>query len=376
MCSFYKIIVSGMFIYLSICTYAQNWNPETTSLKEAFKGKFYIGTALSHYQISGNNKSVLSLVISQFNSITAENVMKWEKIHPSPDKYNFGPADEFVNFGIENNMFIIGHTLVWHSQAPDWIFETDSGKPAGRELLIERMKDHINNVMSRYKGKINGWDVVNEAFEDDGKMRESKWKKIIGEDYIEIAFKTASAIDPDAELYYNDYNLWKPEKRKAAIDVIKNMQSKGIRIDGVGLQGHWSLTTPAAGAIDSAIQDFGKLGLKVMVTELDINVLPNPWDYTGADVNTRFELKGDINRYTQGLPDSVSIQQANRYSDLFKVFLKHRETVERITFWGVDDGHSWKNNWPVMGRTDYPLLFDRNFKPKACYFSIVELADK
>jgi endo-1,4-beta-xylanase len=370
-----RLFISAVFFISFFPSCAKNEKSNIKTLKDAYKGKFYIGTAVSEKQISGADAESFALIKAQFNSMTPENLLKWEIVHPFPGKYNFGPVDKFVDVGTESNMFLAGHTLVWHSQTPAWVFEDKAGNSAGKELLISRMKEHITTVVGRYKGKIQGWDVVNEALNDDGTLKSSKWKEIIGDEYIEIAFKTANECDPDAELYYNDYNLWMPAKRAAALKIIKKLLDKGIRIDGVGMQGHWSLNSPGNEEIEACIKDFGAIGMKVMITELDINVLPNPWDYSGADVNTRFELKEGINPYTTGLPDSVSSRQAARYAELFRLFLNNRKTIERVTFWGVHDGQSWKNNWPVRGRTDYPLLFDRQLKPKPAFYAIIKLTE-
>lgn len=345
------------------------------TLKEAFKEDFLIGAALNPSQFCESNQVEAAIVKTQFNSITPENVLKWEMIHPRLGRYDFTLADKFVAFGVTNNMFIVGHTLIWHSQTPAWVFQGKGGKPATREVLLQRMRKHIFTVVGRYKGKAKGWDVVNEAIDGDGSIRNSPWRKIIGDDFIEQAFRFAHEADPAAELYYNDYGLENPAKRAGALSMLKNLQAKGIKISGVGIQGHYQLASdvPSAEEFSRTISDFADLGIKVMVTELDVDVLPSAWETLNADVNFRKQAGKEYNPYTNGLPGAVQTQLAGRYAELFGVMLKHRKTVTRVTLWGVTDGNSWLNDWPVQGRTSHPLLFDREGKAKAAFYSVLAL---
>jgi endo-1,4-beta-xylanase len=352
-----------------ICNSCKKTEP---ALKDAFKDHFLIGTAMNIPQIMGKEPGVKELVLKHFNSLTAENCMKWEKIHPMPSVYDFTPSDSTVAFAHGNGMVMIGHTLIWHQQTPGWVFTDSQGKPLTRDSLLARMKDHILTVVGRYKGQVKGWDVLNEALADDGSLRKTKWMEIIGEDYIQKAFEFAKEADPDAELYYNDYNIETPAKRDSAVKLLRTLQSKGVKIDGVGIQGHYHMDFPKLDDIDIAIQQFSELGLKVMFTELDINVLPRPENISGADISKNFELQKKMNPYPESLPDSVQQKLAVRYADMFRIFVKHSDKVSRVTFWGVYDGQSWLNNWPVMGRTNYPLLFDRNLKPKPAFYSVIE----
>lgn len=333
-------------------------------LKEMFKDAFYMGTAISYRQASGEEQQALPLLEKHFNSITSENMMKWGPIHPEPDRYNFVSADQFVELGKKLNAFIIGHTLVWHQQTPKWVYQNEQGETLKKEALLERMEKHIETLVDRYKGKVHGWDVVNEVFEDDGSYRESEWYQITGRDYIFKAFQKAHEMDPEAELYYNDYNLWKPEKRDAAIALAQELRGKGLRVDGIGMQGHYMLESPPVEMIEASIIAISNAGFKVMVTELDVDVLPRPRASEGADLNKNYALDEKFNPYTTGLPESTAEKFAKRYTDIFSVFHKHQDKISRITFWGLHDGASWLNNWPVRGRTNYPLLFDRDFKEK------------
>lgn len=345
-----------------------------TTLKDAFKDYFLIGAALNQAQIYENDKVAAKIVKNQFNTISPENILKWEAVHPKADKYDFEATDTYVEFGEKNKMFIIGHTLVWHNQTPKWVFEDANGNPASREVLLERMREHIHTVVGRYKGKIKGWDVVNEALNDDGTLRQSPWLKMVGEDFITKAFEYAHEADPNAELYYNDYSLEIPAKRKGAIALIQRLQAQKIPIKAVGLQGHNNLTFPTLAEQDKTITEFANLGIKVNITELDISVLPDPEGFNGAEVTLNFEMQKKLNPYKNGLPKDLQKKLANRYADLFGVFLKHHKHISRITFWNVTDKESWLNNFPVRGRTNYPLLFDRNGKTKPAFDEVIKTA--
>jgi endo-1,4-beta-xylanase len=344
------------------------------ALKDVFSDDFLIGTCMNAFQINGSDPKAKPFIAANFNSITAENAMKWEKIHPMPDKYDFAVADSIVKFALANKMFIVGHTLVWHSQTPDWVFQDSLGNPLSRDALLKRMKDHIFTVVGHFKGKVNGWDVVNEAVDEDGSLRKSKWLEIIGKDYIQLAFEFAAAADPGAELYYNDYNNELPAKREGILPIIKDLRLKGVKIDGMGIQGHWHLDSPKLADIDESISKYASAGLKVMITEMEVNVLPTPPEVYGADVSQQARYLETLNPYPAGLPDSVSNHLARRYAELFGVLVKHKDAVTRVTFWGVNDAYSWKNDWPIKGRTNYPLLFDRNYKPKPAFYSVIKTA--
>lgn len=340
----------------------------TPSLKQAYQDKFLIGAALNAAQITGADTSALNLVDREFNTVTPENVMKWENIHPAPDSFTFARADEYVARAEAADMFVIGHALVWHSQLSDYVAqETDPVK------MQSYLAEHIKAVAGRYQGRVDGWDVLNEALNEDGSLRESVFYQVLGEDYIQQAFALANAADPSAELYYNDYNMWKPEKRAGAIQMIKKLQAAGIRIDGVGMQAHYSTLGPDLKDIENSIIAYADLGLKVMITELDVTALPNPWDLEGAEVSQNFAGSPFMDPFKTGLPDSMQTVMTQRYTDLFRLYQKHADKISRVTFWGVNDGQSWLNNWPIKGRTNYPLLFDRDFQPKAAYHQVMAL---
>lgn len=344
------------------------------SLAEMFKDRFTMGGALNESQILGLDTLGVSVTTRHFNTITPENVLKWERVHPEPTSYAFSLPDAYVAFGEKHNMFIVGHTLVWHSQTPAWVFRDDTGAPLGRDAALARMKDHIMTVVGRYKGRIQGWDVVNEALDEDGTLRQSPWRRAIGDDYIEHAFRYAHEADPAAQLYYNDYSLENPPKRAGAIALVKRLQAAGIPIAGIGMQGHFKMDWPSVGLEDSTIAMFGALGVKVHITEVDIDVLPPVTRSGGADVSTRGANTNASNPYRDGLPDEQQRALAKRYAELFAVFAKHADVVDRVTFWGVADGDSWLNDWPARGRTSYPLLFDRAHKAKPAFDAVAATA--
>ncbi|TDN90384.1 endo-1,4-beta-xylanase [Salegentibacter sp. 24] len=352
-----------------------NINPNEKSLKEALKGKFHIGTTLNAWQIMGRRPEEMEIVKKHFNSIVSENIMKSERIQPEQGEFDFSLADKFVEFGEANNMHIHGHTLIWHSQTPDWFFVDQNGNPVSKEVLIERMKDHIQAVVGRYKGRIHSWDVVNEAIEDDGSYRDSKFYKIIGEDFIKLAFEFAHKADPDARLYYNDYSMSNPRKRNGVVNMVKNLHKEGVPIHGIGMQGHIGLGNPDIHEFENSLEAYGKLG-EVMITELDLSVLPSPWGDAGAEISDNYQYEDKMNPFPDALPEEVQQQFTKRYLAFFELFLKHQDNISRVALWGINDGNSWKNNWPVRGRTDYPLLFDRNNKAKPVVKEIIELASR
>ena len=346
------------------------------SLKDAYRGCFMVGAALNSAQFTGQDTVEVALVKAQFNSISAENVLKWEVIHPQSGVYDFSSADKYVEFGQQNQMFIIGHNLVWHSQVPRWVFADAQGNAVSRDVLLQQLRDHIMTVVGRYKGRINGWDVVNEALNEDGTLRQSPWMKIIGEDYIEKAFRYAHEADPQTELYYNDYSLENEAKRKGALALIKKLKEAGVPITGVGLQGHVNLDWTTTDQIETSITEFAKLGVKVMITELDVDVLPWPTKNQTADVSLHSEADPQLNPYPNELPEAAQQALSKRYADLFATYAKHCGLVTRVTFWGVTDKDSWKNDWPIRGRTNYPLLFDRKAQPKPAFDAVIQVAPK
>ena len=331
-------------------------------VKDAFEGKFHIGAALNAWEITGMDTTGVELVKKHFNSIVAENCMKSEEIHPEENVYNFELADKFVEFGEANDMFIIGHCLIWHSQLAKWFPYDENGNYVTPEVLKQRMKDHITTIMTRYKGRIHGYDVVNEAIIEDGSYRISPFYEILGEEFIPWAFECAHAADPDAELYLNDYGMNVPGRRDTYVKVINQLKERGLRIDAIGMQGHMGMDYPTVEEFETSLLAFAGTGVNVMITEWDMSALPTV--NMGANVTDWAEYRKQLDPYTDGLPEDVAAQWNARMKSFMDLFLKHSDVITRVTAWGVSDEDSWKNGWPIPGRTDYCLLFDRNHEPK------------
>lgn len=359
-----KHIASALLIaaFVAACGNQKATVVEEPSLKDAVGDKFLMGVALNVNQSSGVNTSSIKLVKQHFNSIVAENCMKCEVIHPEEDRYDFTLADQFVSFGEKNGMAVIGHCLIWHSQLAPWFCVDEKGNNVTPEVLKQRMKDHITTIVTRYKGRIKGWDVVNEAILEDGSYRKSKFYEILGEEFIPLAFQYAHEADPDAELYYNDYAMNMPGKREGVVKLVSSLKEKGIRIDAVGMQGHMGMDYPDINEFEQSIVAFAGTGVKVMVTEWDMSALPTVKQ--SANISDTVAYQKMLNPYPETLPDSVSKAWNNRMKQFFGLFEKHADVISRVTAWGVSDSDSWKNDFPVKGRHDYPLLFDRNYQPK------------
>jgi endo-1,4-beta-xylanase len=348
--------------------------PAQPALKDVFKNEFLVGAALNTSQFTGSNAADVRIVQRQFNSISPENALKWENVHPRPGVFDFSLPDRYVAFGEANHMFIIGHTLVWHEQTPGWVFRRPDGSNVDRDTLLNCLSNHIFTVVGRYQGRIKGWDVVNEAVNEDGTLRHSPWLKIIGPDYLVKAYQFAHAADPQAELYYNDFSIEKEPKRSGVVALVRNLQAAGVHLTAVGMQEHVRLDWPPPRLVSEAITAFSRLGVKVSITELDVDVLPPAFAGNTADVSINVARRPELNPYPHGLPVAIQTALARRYAQLFAVYVKHHNEMERVTFWGVNDGDSWLNDWPVRGRTSYPLLFDRADRPKPAFASVVQAA--
>jgi endo-1,4-beta-xylanase len=417
-----KLSVSVAWLALLLAVGATAQPADLATLKDAFKDHFYVGTAINRSVATGVpiqnpffSRSAeqlakdLDLIKQQFNQVSPENDLKWALIHPreGTNGYNFAPADAFVNFGLGNHMYLVGHTLVWHAQTPRWVFqgtnappgetngpsaaaaatsnpagtnETDGGRSgfgrgfgglaftgprASREELLQRMRDHIHTVVGRYKGKIKAWDVVNEAIADSGTnlLRNSLWLQIIGPDFIARAFEYAHEADPEAILRYNDYGLEKPDKRHKLIALFKSLQEQHVPVMAIGSQAHVSVSSPSFEEEDQTLTELETLGLPIHITELDVNSAEAGQRNTGAEVaNNAANTQG-------GLVEDADRRQAEAYAGLFRAFLKHPTSVKMVTFWGPNDALSWRSR----GR---PLLFDGNDQRKTAFDAVIAEAKK
>ena len=344
------------------------------TLAEATKDKFLFGAALNMQTVNEVNSIESDRIVKEFSAIVSENCMKPQPIHPKENKFYWKDADQFVAFGEKNKQVITGHCLIWHSQIGEWFFMDAEGKEVSPEVLKERMHQHISAVVGRYKGRIKGWDVVNEAFEENGKYRNSKFYKILGKDFIKFAFQFAHEADPSAELYYNDYNLEAPAKCEAIVELVKELRAAGCKIDAVGSQSHMHMDSPSLEAIETSLKKLKNAGVHILITEWDVSILPGT--YEGADINTRFAYSKEMDPWREGVPDSIQQKWNQRMLDIFKLFLKYDDAIDRVTVWGLTDNTTWLNNYPIPGRKDYPMLFDRNNKRKQVVDKMIELAQR
>ena len=339
--------------------FAQNAD-ENIGLKDHYKGYFPLGVAVSTRTLTGDEGKLL---LKEFNSVTAENAMKMEAIHPRENYYFWKDADSIVAFTLQHNLKIRGHNLCWHEQTPAWLFKDDSGAKVSKEVLLQRLKEHIYAVVGRYKGKIYAWDVLNEVIADaDGEfIRPSLWYQICGEEYIEKAFQYAHEADPDALLFYNDYNTERPLKRDKVYKLLKSLIEKKIPIHGVGLQAHWSIFEPSEKDLKDAIELYASLGLQIHITELDMSIYP--WEK-----ERRIKRPAENDQLTPELEQ----QQIKSYAKVFKIFREYSENITSVTFWNISDRYSWLDTYPVPGRKNYPLLFDQHLKPKKAYGAVID----
>ncbi|HCY42899.1 MAG TPA: 1,4-beta-xylanase [Prolixibacteraceae bacterium] len=367
-----KVKIISAFIVLVLLASVQTKAQKT--LGEATKGKFLFGVAVNMPQVNGTNPVETELIAKEFTTIVGENCMKPQPIQPEENKYNWVDADKLVAFGEKNNQVVTGHVLIWHSQVGRWMFQDAEGKDVAPEVLKERMRQHIFNVVGRYKGRVKGWDVVNEAFEDNGKYRNSKFYQILGKDFIKYAFQFAHEADPNAELYYNDYNVEKAAKCDAIVELVKELRAAGCRIDAVGSQSHMHMNSPTLEDTETSFKKLKAADVKILITEWEISILPSPYD--GANISTGFKYSKEMDPYRDAIPDSVQQHWNKRMLDMFGLFLKYHDVVDRVTVWGLTDNTSWLNNFPIRGRKDYPVLFDRNNQPKPVVGEMIKMAEK
>lgn len=329
-------------------------NGSVPSLHEAFTGKFDIGAAVNPRTIVEAGQ----LISHHYNSVTAENEMKFERLHPAEDVYSFEAADQIVDFARKHGMKMRGHTLVWHNQTSDWLFQGSNGDLADRATVLSRLKSHIDTVVERYRNDVYCWDVVNEAIADEGpeQLRSSKWLDIVGEDFIAKAFEYAHAADPKALLFYNDYNESNPLKREKIYELVKSLLSQGVPIHGIGLQAHWNLSSPSIEEIRTAIERYASLGLKLHITEMDVSVF-------NFD-NRRTDL-------TEPTPEMAALQE-QRYIQFFDLFKQYSNVIQSVTFWGAADDYTWLDYFPVKDRKNWPLLFNTKQEPKSAFWQIIK----
>lgn len=357
-------LVTCLALMLGACTQQTTQKKETLpvenlGLSTYYKDYFPVGVAVSPGALSGEQAE---LIKRNFNSMTPENVMKSGPIHPQPNEYNWAPADAIAEFAKANGMKLRGHALVWHNQTPDWLYLDEEGNEVTKEVLLQRLEDHITAVVTRYKDVIYAWDVVNEAISDSPEefYRDSKLYQICGEEFIAKAFEFARAADPDVQLFYNDYEVINPVKRQKIYQMVSQLQADGVPIDGVGIQGHWSVFEPSEETLRATIDQFTGMGLQVQITELDVSIYKK-------EHSRREKLSTDDDTFT----DELKQKQLEKYDMIFRIFRENKEKLSSVTFWNVSDQYSWLDYFPVDGRKDYPLLFDQQNEPKEVYWKVV-----
>ena len=355
----FNYILSALALIAVACSAQKTTDDANKGLKDYYRPFFPMGVAVAPRDLTGASAD---FILKHYNSITPENAMKMEPIHPRENKYYWKDADSIVSFAMRNKLKVRGHALCWHEQAPDWMFKDADGNEVSKEVLLQRLKDHIFTVVNRYKGKIYAWDVVNEAIDDDSTkfLRNSLWYKICGEDFIIKAFEYAHEADPNAKLFYNDYNAVRPEKRERIYRLLKKLVDAKVPIDGVGIQAHWSIFEPSEADLRKAIEQYSSLGLGVQITELDMSVYP--WEK-----KRRAMRPGESDKLTPEMEQ----KQIDQYSKVFKVFREYGKNITGVTFWNLSDRYTWLDTYPVQGRKNYPLLFDADFKPKKAYWEVV-----
>ena len=358
------LIVTAVLQFFVSCYSSKNATTQLGSspekgLKDYYKNYFWMGVAVAPRMLHGEDSA---LIVTQFNSLTPENAMKMGPIHPSEDQYYWKDADSIAAFARKHGMKIRGHNLCWHAQAPLWMFKDAHGDTVSKQVLLQRLKDHITTVVNRYKNDVYCWDVVNEAIDDRDSVfyRPSAWYRICGEEFIAKAFEYAHAADPKAVLFYNDYNTENPKKREKIYQMVKRLKESGIPINGVGLQGHWSINNPSREELQKSIELFSSLGLQVQVTELDVSV------YAGRQGGQLIQGRRDT---TSTFTAEMEQKQREKYQMLFDVFRQYKNKITGVTFWNVSDHYSWLDG---RGRKNYPLLFDMNRKPKKAYWDVVD----
>jgi endo-1,4-beta-xylanase len=357
------LIASSVILGLSYCSGSgkttQSKSRAAKGLKDYYKDYFPMGVAVAPRMLHGEDSA---LIVNQFNSLTAENAMKMGPIHPRENDYYWKDADSIAAFAKKHGMRLRGHNLCWHAQAPSWMFKNEKGDTVTKEVLLQRLNDHITTVVKRYKDYVYGWDVVNEAIDDNDTVfyRKSQWYRICGEEFIAKAFEYAHSADPKAVLFYNDYNTENPKKREKIYQMVKKMKEAGIPIHGVGLQGHWSVNNPSREELEKSIQMFSSLGLQVQVTELDVSV------YAGRQGGQL--IQGQRRDTATGFTPQMEESQREKYKMIFDVLRQNRGSITGVTFWNVSDRYSWLDG---RGRKNYPLLFDMNRQPKKAYWDVV-----
>lgn len=362
-----KIIVSAL------CAVALPLHAQ--SLAEAYRDYWYTGVSVNQWEVEGDQESHWDVITKNFNWVVAENCMKCEVIHPQEGVYDFTLADKFVDKAKAAGLKVQGHCLIWHSQCAPWFHFDKDGKLVSREELKKRMREHIYTIVSHFKGRIDAWDVCNECFEDDGSPRKSLFWQILGTDYIPLAFQYAHEADPNVQLFYNDYSMNKPTKVEGVANFFRPLIEQGLPVTAIGMQGHMILedAKELLPQYDHSIKTIAALGVPTFFSELDLSVLPNPYGFSGANVSDRFTYTPEKDPFKEGLTKEKEAEINQYWVDFYKMLIPHKDNILRVNFWCLNDANSWRNDFPIQGRSDYATLYDRQNQPKGMIQEIINL---
>ena len=366
---------------------------QTPSLWQAYHDYWFTGVSVNQWQVaadlSGANEHDVTgqvsndqtadweVITRHFNWVVAENCMKCEVIHPKEGVYDFTLADQFVNKAKAAGLKVLGHCLIWHSQCAPWFHFDGQGKLVSPEVLKKRMREHITTIVSHFKGRVDAWDVVNEGFEDDGTPRKSLFYQILGTDYIPLAFQYAHEADPTAQLYYNDFSMNKAPKVEGVARFFEPLIRQGLPVTAIGMQGHMILEDNVDNSVihqyAHSIETIAALGVPTFFSELDLSVLPNPYGFSGANISDKFAYRPEMDPYVKGLSEEQNEKMEQFWVDFYKMLIEHRKDIIRVNFWCLNDANSWRNDFPIRGRSDYATLFDRQSKPKPVIDKLIQL---
>jgi endo-1,4-beta-xylanase len=362
-----KIIISAL------CAVALPLHAQ--SLAEAYRDYWYTGVSVNQWEVEGDQESHWDVITKNFNWVVAENCMKCEVIHPQEGVYDFTLADKFVDKAKAAGLKVQGHCLIWHSQCAPWFHFDKDGKLVSREELKKRMREHIYTIVSHFKGRIDAWDVCNECFEDDGSPRKSLFWQILGTDYIPLAFQYAHEADPNVQLFYNDYSMNKPAKVEGVANFFRPLIEQGLPVTAIGMQGHMILedAKELLPQYDHSIKTIAALGVPTFFSELDLSVLPNPYGFSGANVSDRFTYTPEKDPFKEGLTKEKEAEINQYWVDFYKMLIPHKDNILRVNFWCLNDANSWRNDFPIQGRSDYATLYDRQNQPKGMIQEIINL---
>ena len=387
--SFKLLVILSLVVFVLGTVSAQS----RRGFADAYRDYWFTGVSVNQWQvaadltgtnehdvtgfIAGDQTNDWPAIVENFNWVVAENCMKCEVIHPQEGVYDFTLADQFVNKAKAAGLKVQGHCLIWHSQCAPWLHYDKDGKLVSPEVLKQRMREHIFTIVSHFKGRVDAWDVVNEAFEDDGTPRKSLFWQILGTDYIPLAFQYAHEADPSIQLFYNDFSMNKPTKVEGVANFFRPLIQQGLPVTAIGMQGHMIMEDNVNNSVikqyEHSIETIASLGVPTFFSELDLSVLPNPFGFSGANISDKFAYRPEMDPYKNGLTREQEARMEQFWIDFYKMLIPHHKDILRVNFWCLNDANSWRNDFPIKGRTDYATLFDRQNKRKPVVDQLIEL---